>query len=199
MAAALLILSVGMLPARAAAVSPEVGVSATAGPYTRDSFYVGGTMGGAFGFGATDWHGYGFNGTQAQALANKGSSSVLEAGLLAGYQHRLESVPVMVGVEAAINYLGNRRSNNLITYVNNTPPAPVGTYYLHSGSLACCIALRRWKCGRVRLFRCLMTCGPCCLTILRASAYSLRVIQDSPNRLATALLEFACATGHARL
>lgn len=133
MAAALLILSVGMLPARAAAVSPEVGVSATAGPYTRDSFYVGGTMGGAFGFGATDWHGYGFNGTQAQALANKGSSSVLEAGLLAGYQHRLESVPVMVGVEAAINYLGNRRSNNLITYVNNTPPAPVGTYYLHSG------------------------------------------------------------------
>jgi len=112
-----------------------VAVSATEGPFTRDAFYVGGTMGAAFNGGATNWQGYGFSGTEAQRLANNAASAALQAGLLAGYQHRLESAPVVVGIEAAINYLGDIRRNSSASYVKTTGVglAPDGTYDFKSG------------------------------------------------------------------
>ena len=134
-AMALAAVTAPILPEQASAATDVAAISATEGAYSRDSFYVGGTMGGAFGFGATDWQGYGFSGTGAQAVANKGSSSVFEAGLLAGYQHRLESAPVMVGIEVDINYLGSRTNNDSLTYQQpaGAGPAPAGTYSMRSG------------------------------------------------------------------
>jgi hypothetical protein len=110
-------------------------VSATEGPFTRDAFYVGCTMRAAFNGGATNWQGYGFSGTEAQRLANNAASAAFQAGLLAGYQHRLESAPVVVGIEAAINYLGDIRKNSSGSYVKNTGIglAPDGTYDFKSG------------------------------------------------------------------
>jgi len=131
-AAAVAVALVGSQPARAQSMAA---VSATEGPFTRDAFYVGGTMGAAFSGGATDWQGYGFSGAGAQKLANNASSAAFQAGLLAGYQHRLESAPVLVGIEADINYLGDIRRNSSATYVKNTGVglAPDGTYDFKSG------------------------------------------------------------------
>lgn len=129
-----LVAAAAALPQQASAATMAA-ISATEGPYARDSFYLGGTLGAAFGFGATDWQGYGFDPTKVQTLQNKGSSSVFQAGVLGGYQHRLESAPVMVGIEAAINYLGSRTNNDGATYVKNTGVglAEDGTYAFHSG------------------------------------------------------------------
>jgi outer membrane immunogenic protein len=131
-AAAVAVAFVCSQPARAQSMAA---VSATEAPFTRDAFYVGGTMGAAFSGGATDWQGYGFSGAGAQKLANNASSAAFQAGLLAGYQHRLESAPVLVGIEADINYLGDIRRNSSATYVKNTGVglAPDGTYDFKSG------------------------------------------------------------------
>ena len=133
-AALILVTVVAALPQQAGAQTVAA-VSATEGPFTRDAFYVGGTMGTAFNAGATDWQGYGFDAQNVNTLANKAASSVFQAGLLVGYQHYLESAPVMIGVEADINYLGDMYGDSSGSYVQQPGAgiAPAGTYDLRSG------------------------------------------------------------------
>ena len=111
-------------------------ISATSSPFNRDAFYIGGVLGTTFNGGATNWQGYGFSDQLTTTLANHSDTSVVTAGFLAGYQHRMESRPMIVSAEADINYLGNMRSNSSVTFLRpfgSDGNAPNGVYTLSSG------------------------------------------------------------------
>ena len=97
-------------------------------PFGRKGFYVGFAMGGAFNPGSTDWSGSGFSGNGLQRLTNSAAESAFEAGMYFGYRVPLTSSWV-VGPEADINYVGDFRKHDTVSYnFAGGPNAPAGTY-----------------------------------------------------------------------
>ena len=126
------------LPPPASAATTAL-ISGTEGPWSRDEFYMGAAAGAAFNAGATDWQAYGYTAQNSvDTLSNKAASSVFTGGIYAGWMHRFESAPVVLGPEVDINYLGNFRSNNNVTIdlTTSSIPALNGTYYLSTGRSA---------------------------------------------------------------
>lgn len=97
-------------------------------PFGLKGFYAGFGMGGAFNPGSTDWSGSGFSGNNLQRLTDTASNSAFLAGVYVGYRVPLTAHWV-VGPEADINYVGDFRKRDAVTYnFAGGPNAPAGTY-----------------------------------------------------------------------
>jgi opacity protein-like surface antigen len=101
--------------------------------FGRKGFYVGLAGGSAFNPGSTDWEGHGFAQQGLQRLGQNASSGTGMFGLYFGYRIPLTASWV-VGPEADINYIGEFRKHDTLTYnYAGGGVAPAGTYQFHSG------------------------------------------------------------------
>lgn len=105
--------------------------------FGKTGFYVGANLGAAFNPGTDDWNGYGFSGLQqaGQALAHGSSNSAFLGGAYVGYRILIPRFPKLIlGPETEINYVGEFRKHDTLTYTNpGGGAAPAGTYTLVSG------------------------------------------------------------------
>lgn len=106
--------------------------SSNANISTHSGFYVGGALGAAFDAGADNVSTTGFSSPTAANAKNYLSGSDQTAGtigIIGGYRRKLDSMPIIMGLEADINYVGQVAENQDKTV---TPAAgataPAGTY-----------------------------------------------------------------------
>jgi hypothetical protein len=131
-------LSIGALAGAAVADQPESHVEgSTPSVFGLSGFYVGAHMGGAFNPGEDDWNGYGFTGlaNAGRRLADRKNDSVFTGGLYVGYRVLIPRFPnLILGPETEINYVGEFRKHDTLTYVHpGGGVAPAGTYTFNSG------------------------------------------------------------------
>ena len=102
------------------------------GSSARSGFYLGGALGAAFDGAANNVSTTGFNAqsvANARTYFNGGNQTAGTIGIIGGYRRKLDSHPIILGLEADINYVGQVTKNQDVTF---TPAAgataPAGTY-----------------------------------------------------------------------
>lgn len=110
----------------------SVGSGEMTSPFGRKGFYVGLAGGVAFNPGSSDWEGHGYVQQLVNRIGSNANSSTGEVGLYFGYRVPLTSSWV-VGPEADINYVGEFRKHDTLTYnYAGGGIAPAGTYQVTS-------------------------------------------------------------------
>ena len=99
---------------------------------THSGFYLGGALGAAFDAGSDNVTTTGFNSQTAINAKNELSGRDQTAGtigIIGGYRRKLDSMPIIMGLEADISYVGQVAENqDKITTPAAGATAPAGTY-----------------------------------------------------------------------
>jgi outer membrane immunogenic protein len=123
----------------ARADTPGVYASATSpGFFDRTGWYIGAAIGGAFNPGVNNWDGNGFTseavGRINRLIDNHGNSGAVTGGIYGGYQYKWADIPLVTGLEADFNGLGDLAKNSSGTYIaTGAGFAPAGRYTVVSG------------------------------------------------------------------